>query len=580
MDNNIVFLEIVIDSDTHKLISGDSKVRSMIKCDMFEAFEDNISAQYRQLFLENIEKADDSWFPTEVNSIDGKMFFYVRASKNQNGNMIKMTMVRINDLLDSHNSLMKVVNSYRAQLDLFEDLFFEYDPDSDTVDVFNAESAYFDAGRFTLDEFEGLICKNANEDQKSIVRKFINQMRAKTGRFAVRVSGNLLNDDEDIKATLFEGSFVFFGKESEGVVGHIHLDSRNGKPMSTAIKHDSLTGLVDKADIIRIAQERIDERRLQGTTLAILDVDFFKNVNDTYGHQFGDTVIKRVADIVSTEIGDHGVAGRFGGDEFLIVFYNIPDEESIRLHLRAIKNKVAATFPDKGADEKTPLSVSMGIAGFPKDADCYNDVFMVADYCLYIAKAKGRNRYVIYTPSKHGSLEDIRLKNMSDKKINERDITYGDVIVKMFDLTLHGSGSSPEQLMDEFADVFELQRVTLLVGEPFRMRYSAGSESIKGKQAPLPLLDMLNSPIKERYIADNTFMVVNMIDSLPAQAESFKEILRKQGILSYVIVRFFDKDKRECILMINSVGKQTQWNQTHYKYYRALGDVLSLYSLS
>ena len=101
------------------------------------------------------------------------------------------------------------------------------------------------------------------------------------------------------------------------------------KTNANSIKHDSLTGLVDKTDIIRIAKERIDDRRLEGTTLAIVDIDFFKAINDTYGHQFGDEVIKRVADIISKETGNEGIAGRFGGDEFLIVFYNIQREEEI-----------------------------------------------------------------------------------------------------------------------------------------------------------------------------------------------------------------------------------------------------------
>jgi hypothetical protein len=245
-----------------------------------------------------------------------------------------------------------------------------------------------------------------------------------------------------------------------------------------------------------------------------------------------------------------------------------------------MKKKIEAAFPDKGVDENTPLSISVGAAIYPKDADTYEDVFMVADYCLYIAKDKGRNRYIIYDECKHGHVEAIRLKENTVKKRNDRDVSLGDVMVRMFDQILHGDGSSPERILDEFALSFDLQRITLLVGEPFRFRYSSGTEAIKNPEDAQFLLGFLNSDFKNKYLGDQTFIVVNRIDSLPVQAGAIKSFLREAGILSYVIVKFFDKNKRECILMISSIGKQTQWNQMHYKYYRALGDLLSLYSLN
>ena len=476
--------------------------------------------------------------------------------------------------------MSRTIRSYRAQLDIYEDVFFEYDPQTGMVEVFNAQEAYFEAGSYSIDAFEELLLKQASDKQISAVKSFVSQIRSKTGRFGVKVTGNLLNDDTSLNVTMLEGGFVFFDKEREGVVGHIHLRSSKGKLVAASIKHDSLTGLVDKADITRIAMERIDERCLSGTTLAIVDIDFFKTVNDTYGHQYGDSVIKKIADIISAEVGSDGIVGRFGGDEFLVVFYNITDEETLRGYLRNMKKKIEAAFPDKGVDENTPLSISVGAAIYPKDADTYEDVFMVADYCLYIAKDKGRNRYIIYDECKHGLVEAIRLKKDTVKKRNDRDVSLGDVMVRMFDQILHGDGSSPERILDEFALSFDLQRITLLVGEPFRFRYSSGTEAIKNPEDAQFLLGFLNSDFKNKYLGDQTFIVVNRIDSLPVQAGAIKSFLREAGILSYVIVKFFDKNKRECILMISSIGKQTQWNQMHYKYYRALGDLLSLYSLN
>ena len=572
--------EIVIDAKNHTMISGDSKADRILKEVGSVPFEQCVTEGYRDLFLQNLKDKKGVWFPTELRYDDEFAYFYIKAEQGETKDTVLLKIVSLDGLLDSQQDMSRTIRSYRAQLDIYEDVFFEYDPQTGMVEVFNAQEAYFEAGSYSIDAFEELLLKQASDKQISAVKSFVSQIRSKTGRFGVKVTGNLLNDDTSLNVTMLEGGFVFFDKDREGVVGHIHLRSSKGKLVAASIKHDSLTGLVDKADITRIAMERIDERCLSGTTLAIVDIDFFKTVNDTYGHQYGDSVIKKIADIISAEVGSDGIVGRFGGDEFLVVFYNITDEETLRGYLRNMKKKIEAAFPDKGVDENTPLSISVGAAIYPKDADTYEDVFMVADYCLYIAKDKGRNRYIIYDECKHGLVEAIRLKKDTVKKRNDRDVSLGDVMVRMFDQILHGDGSSPERILDEFALSFDLQRITLLVGEPFRFRYSSGTEAIKNPEDAQFLLGFLNSDFKNKYLGDQTFIVVNRIDSLPVQAGAIKSFLREAGILSYVIVKFFDKNKRECILMISSIGKQTQWNQMHYKYYRALGDLLSLYSLN
>lgn len=572
--------EIVIDKKTHTLISGDPEAERIVKGRDLGPFEYNVSEEYRELFKQNVEKCDGTWFPSRLRYGENNAYFYIRATEGETDDTIALKVVGIDSLYENCNMLDNMLTACKAQLDLYEDVYFGYDPVEEMVDVFHTQEANFDGGRYTLDEFEQLLTGKASEKQKSEVKGFINQMRSKTGRFSVRVDGNLLNDDSNSNITKLEGAFVYFEKEKEGVVGHIHLGRTRGKFVAASIKHDSLTGLVDKADISRIAMERIDERQLAGTTLVVVDIDYFKNINDTFGHQYGDTVIKKIADIISSVVGSDGIVGRFGGDEFLIVLYKITDEETLRKYLRGMKDRIKEAFPDKGIDDNMPLSISEGAASYPKDADSYEDVFMIADYCLYIAKDKGRNRYIIYDKCKHGDIEAIRMTLNSTRKHNERDVSLGDVIVRMYDQVFHGEGTVPERIMDEFTLVFELQRVTLFVGEPFRFRYSSGTEAIKNPSDAQFLLGFLNSEFKSKYVADQKFIVVNRLDSLPVQAGAIKMFLKEAGVLSYVMVRFFDKEGRECILMISSIGKQTQWNQMHYKYYRALGDLLSLFALN
>ncbi len=575
---DVSFHEIVISRDDQKIVSADVWVYSQLGSYVEKPMNELIAPEDSEIYKNNIKNCDGQWYPSKIIAPDNMYYTYMRA-ENVNDRLIRLTVVDAKDLLYAHSVLVKSMNMLTVQLSMYEDVFFEYDKASDTVDVYNTELAEFDSGSYSLDEFEKLLMVRATKEQARTIKGFFSQVRSGVGRSMVMVEGNILNEDPDVTHTVLDEAFAFYDENTEGVVGHIQLRRSKGNFKSTVIKHDSLTGLIDKTDIIRIAKERIDDRRLEGTALAIIDIDYFKNINDTYGHHFGDEVIKKVADIISNEVGNSGVSGRFGGDEFFVVFYNIEFEDQLRTVLRGIKTKVSSTFPDKGIDRDNPLSVSIGTAVFSKDADNYEDLFMLADHCLYVAKEKGRNRYIIYTQEKHGTLEAIKLKQKSYKKINDRDVAYGDVIVRMFDLTLHDEGGSLENFMSKFADAFDLQNVMLFAGEPFRFVYSAGSKAVEDQTAIDFVLDILNGDTKDKYFTFGEFVVINRLEMLPPYAYGIKAFLKKREIQSLIILRFYDADKKECILIISTVGRKNQWNSTHFKYYRAFADLLSLQSV-
>lgn len=576
---DVSFHEIIISKIDQRIVSADAEVYDALGNYVVKPMNELIAIEDMDIYENNIRNCDGNFYPSKILAPSTMYYTYMRAQAD-NKDLIRLTVVNAHDLLNSHFSLMKTINAFKAQLDMYEDIFFEYDKSQDSVYVFNTEMADFDTGTYSADEFEELLLKRADDEQKHAVKSFTTQVRAGVGRSSVTVDGNIINDDPSVTHTVLDESFVFYGLESEGVVGHIQLRRNNESVKSSAIKRDSLTGLIDKTDIIRMARERIDDRRLEGTAVAIIDVDFFKSVNDHYGHQFGDEVIKKVADIISDEVGTNGISGRFGGDEFFIVLYNIENEGQMRLILKGIKNKVSSTFPDKGPDKDYPLSVSIGASVFPQDADNYDDLFMLADHCLYLAKKKGRNRYIVYTQDKHGSLEAIKRKNESSGQISERDISYGDIIVRMYDTALHNKCDNYEKYITEFAESFGFQNVMLFEGNPFKFRYAAGSSVINDQDAIDFVLKILNSDAKEKYFSLGDFVVINRLEMLPPHAHVIKEFLLNRGIYSLIIIRFFDVNQKECILIITSVGKKNQWNQYQFKYYRAFTDLLSLISIN
>lgn len=148
-------------------------------------------------------------------------------------------------------------------------------------------------------------------------------------------------------------------------------------------------------------------------SLALIDIDNFKYVNDSYGHLAGDTVLEKIAFEINELISETGFIGRYGGDEFIVVYPNITEYDEIWNEC----HKVIASVADCSFEDLPWLSitVTMGIARFPENEIVYENLFQLADKALYRGKMKGRNCFIIYLPEKHA---DIVLKTENEKKLS------------------------------------------------------------------------------------------------------------------------------------------------------------------
>ncbi len=136
----------------------------------------------------------------------------------------------------------------------------------------------------------------------------------------------------------------------------------------------------------------------RGTVLGVLmcDLDFFKEVNDTYGHEVGDEVLKKTAQILRGNIRTSDLAIRFGGEEFLILLTDVRagEAEKVAEKLRQLVERTKFKVPG-GQIQKT---ISIGVSEFPIDSEGIWEVIKYADVALYKAKESGRNRVVRFTP--------------------------------------------------------------------------------------------------------------------------------------------------------------------------------------
>jgi diguanylate cyclase (GGDEF)-like protein len=159
---------------------------------------------------------------------------------------------------------------------------------------------------------------------------------------------------------------------------------------------DDLTQLYTRQHIDEELHQAIEQAKSQkhALTLMILDIDHFKKINDTYGHTTGDEVLKSFSDIINSNIKDHDIAGRFGGEEFIVILTQNTTDEAWSV---AERIRIALAEKSIKKDQHTVnVTVSIGVATFqPKHAD--NTLLLLddADDAMYQAKNQGRNRTVI-----------------------------------------------------------------------------------------------------------------------------------------------------------------------------------------
>ncbi|HSC87142.1 MAG TPA: diguanylate cyclase, partial [Polyangiaceae bacterium] len=166
---------------------------------------------------------------------------------------------------------------------------------------------------------------------------------------------------------------------------------------------DGMTGLLNKRTLILEAERRIKsaERFKKPLSVMVTDIDHFKKVNDTYGHDIGDVVIKGMGEVLKRLKRDTDLVGRFGGEEFVIVCEQTDQEGARNLAERLRKELEVTVFQT----EMGPLQVtcSVGVSTFPQAGMDWETLFKATDEALYVSKRGGRNQVTVWSPRLKGA---------------------------------------------------------------------------------------------------------------------------------------------------------------------------------
>ncbi len=225
------------------------------------------------------------------------------------------------------------------------------------------------------------------------------------------LSGNPVFDDR--------GRFLGF----RGIGTDLTEQRRSEQEISRLARFDSLTGLPNRAMMRQTLDEalRNASHRRKGCALFLIDLDRFKNVNDTLGHPIGDVLLREVGERLKSVMGEHGQVGRLGGDEFKAVLPGSVDIGLLESLARTLIEQVSRPYIVEG--HRVTIGASVGIAiGDPGRANT-DSLIRDADLALYAAKAAGRGKHCFFEPSMHSDASDRQvLENDLRQAIERNDL--------------------------------------------------------------------------------------------------------------------------------------------------------------
>ncbi len=274
----------------------------------------------------------------------------------------------------------------------------------------------FEASELRGKKFSLLFPESVYERNEPEFRKYFvidDQDRRRVGlRNTIEILGRQKNRGVAPMEISFGNSKEFSGRTLTCIVRDITQRKNAERRLRHLAYHDQLTGLGNRDLYENDMQQLLNSPELFETgyaALLFLDLDGFKQVNDTIGHDAGDELLIQAAGRLRRTLRESDGIYRFGGDEFVVLLSFIKDLRGAAVVANSILGEIRQPFPltgTKGSSTSVSVGVSIGIAVIPKDGDTVTTVTKAADLAMYSAKEEGKNRFVYYDPQLETRVHD------------------------------------------------------------------------------------------------------------------------------------------------------------------------------
>ncbi len=504
---------------------------------VIDALADLTEDQNSKIVNFRIKCADDSikW----VNAI------FARAGEVSDGfPVVNVVMSDITNLKIAEMKAMLEEQKYLIIADISEELPYEYDIAEDVITFADKFNHIFEGESIIKNPAKEMISTAlVSNDSKEAIEELFYLARVGTEYHSTEFKLNTKNGGYQWYFSTFS---TIYDEEMTpirvvGLLRNIHTQKVEQQKLLTKAETDLMTGLLNKATTETKIKASL--RELNGNsynTLMLVDIDDFKNINDTYGHLKGDDVIIDIAKVLLEQCGDYGIAGRLGGDEFCMFFTNVLDNQLVTEKATIIANKLRELYP--GGDS-CKVTLSIGISTTNEQIP-YSVLLENADTALYQAKLKGKNCYVCYQED----MERETYVNTREKKPIEstQDVLVNELLTVLFSST--NTYTAIEKALGMIGNTYDIDKICV-------WEYSFNKSFVdcthqwcgegitddrsRRQHTPATIFEELDSMGTDGivYSSDTSLIKLNASNMNP-QAEGVKKLIQSQIVLNGKIIGF------------------------------------------
>ncbi len=352
---------------------------------------------------------------------------------------------------------------------------------------------------------------------------------------------------------------------SVGIFSNIDRQKREIDSLLLKSQIDPLTKLYNKEETSRRIEEYMTDHPEQPAAFFIVDVDDFKGVNDSLGHQFGDTVLRTVAKDVRDMFRDTDIVGRLGGDEIIVFMGNATDERSLTGRAEKLVQTIHNAY--FGLVSKYEITGSVGISLYPKHGRTFEELYRRADIAMYKAKHRGKNCYNIYSESMQEALAEGRISPGGGEVAERREralSTYfeSDFMYNVFELLYETKDmdATVQMILELAGKRFDVDRVYVFEYDDTERITNTYEWCAPGIMPEKDSLQHISTEPFEKLLSSYDEDGLYYCEDVAALDDEAREFLDVQGIKSMLHCAISEEGRRIGIVGFDVCRSMRKWN--------------------
>ncbi len=512
----------------------------------------------------------------KINGVSRRIFRLKRNTNEYRYNVVKLChednalkdkgyrdieIIDIEDTVLLNEKIVSDLEKMRLLFGMTDEYMFNYNKVTNVLKIFHYDELkrVIDYN-MDIDEWsdEMLQKRYVADNERGLFKAFIIALKDYNQSISTKINCSIRTHGNIIETLRFTGIYYNSSIEGEGeIIGRILSDgatarSNEALELMDELQYDSLTKVYNKKAITEYAINTLKENKRNRTIIVILDVDHFKSVNDTYGHMYGDKILARVGQRLKEVVGEDGVVGRIGGDEFMIVLNGINDDQMLRGVLRAMRTQIKWEFSEEFTDFM--ITCSIGASIYPNNGTDFEELFKKADHCLYIAKEKGRDRYVFFRDELHRESYEASVEKKDSQSISSRENKELEYLGKFFAEVAIDREKAIRDMFAHMKTAYNIDSIDIYYGDGLKAVYSFGADADKNDDA----MYVYSSEFKE-MLGNNRSINVSFLRKIMDNAPDFCTEMKKRSILSTIQCIIGSQDDIKGLITFNKKNEASQW---------------------